>query len=244
MKKYLFLLVTIFVMTNFSLFALDNSLIKVDDSKWDFKRGDDAFTYIFTLKNYKPEDPDEQKKPKVPTIVIKAGMSKNEYQYWKDDDKTVLANFKKHMENNFKDIKEKARKKISAVLKSKNPNISNSKIEEYIEKELGNPEMFGTFLKTIGGHKGIVCEYQVKDLKFKTVNIITLKRDYSIVVTNSENTNIDSLPAYKEFMSSLVIKDRKATYFNALFFANIYWVIIGIIFFFRILYDMYKRTLR
>ena len=244
MKKYLFLLVTIFVLTNLSLFALDNSLIKVNDSKWDFKRGNDAFTYIFTLKNYKPEDPDEQKNPKVPTIVIKASMAKDEYQYWKDDDKTALANFKKHMEDKFKEIKENARNKITAELKSKNPNISNSRIEEYIEKELGNPEMFGTFLKTIGGHKGILSEYSVKDIKFKTINILTLKRDFTIVVTHSENMNIDSLPAYKEFMSSLEIKDRKATYFNALLFANMYWILIGIIVILRLLYEVYKRTVR
>ena len=244
MKKYLFLLVSIFVMTNLSLFALENSIIKVNDSKWDFKIGNDAFTFIFTLKGYEPEDPDERKKPTIPTIIIKTCPAKKEYQYWKDDDKTLLKNFKKHIEDNFKNLKEDTRKKMTAQLKSKNPNISDSRIDDYIEKEIGTPEMFGTYIKTFGGHKGILGEYSIKTAKFKIINILTLKRDVSIIVTNSVNTDIDSLPAYKEFMSSLEIKDRKATYLNALFFANLNWIIFGAIVLFKVLYEVYKRTVR
>ncbi len=237
MKKYLLFLVSIFVLTKVSLFAFDDSYLKMNDSKWNHQSGKDPLTQIFILKDYEPEDP---KKPVLPNIVIKITPSTDKYQYWKGD-KESLNKYKKLMEDSFQEVQNKMKNSIKNNIKKNIPNISDSKINEIIENELGESSMSGITTKRINGHNAISSDYQIGFFKFRVITIVTLVRDYSIVVTYGEDIDIDTLPAYKEFMQSLELKDRKATYFNAFFFANIYWIIFGGIAILRGLYELYKR---
>ena len=224
MKKKILFLVIAFLMMNISLFAFDNDLFGVSSNDWDYKKGTEPNVYIFSLKDFEKEDA----KSIPPQIVVQVIQRQNEYQYRKED-KEVLALTKKAAKEDAEQRLKLIKDNMTKLLKSKMPNISDRKIDELMESEVGTPEFGDPYFKMIDGHKASVVDYSINYIKIRIIGIITLTKTIAITVVCSDPTSIDSLSSYNQFISSFKAKDRQATYFNAQILPMIKYVLGSVI---------------
>ena len=221
MKKHIFLLIALFSFINISsLFAYENDFFKVKDNGWNRKDLPNG-NYHFVLKDYKPED--KTIKSFTPNIVVSVkNHDHDEYKYI-DDEKKYLKEIddaiKKSCKLQAKEFKEAM---IKDALKAF-PNMPKSKIEKQLEKELEqySCEASDSHYKFINKHRGVESEYNIYIVKVRTLTILTMKRLYFLEIKYPEFVDIDSLDAYKEFISSFQIKDKEATFFNALLYSKV-----------------------
>ena len=215
MKKHFYLLIVgLFVFITASSFAFENEHFKVNSSKWkEIKTVKD--TYGFALKNYEPEDPNMKMFP--PTIVVGIKPIENGKKQYITDEKEFLESHKKQLEKEYKEaIKTIKETMISFAMKAM-PHSTKSQIEKMVEKEMNKEEseLGSVFYTRIGEHKVVQGNYKISYFDIRNFYGITLTKNFFIEIKHAESTDLDSLPAYKEFMSSLEFKDKVATKYNA-----------------------------
>ena len=217
MKKqlYILLFVGLFVFITISAFAFENEDFKTDTSKWNEIKSSKRNVYIFQLSNYEPEDPLMKMFP--PTIAVEVIPNDDGKTHYIENEKEFLEKRKKEFEKEFnrniKDVKENMLKIALQAM----PNTPKSQLEKMVEKEYDKfgSEMGTVSYRNLGKHKAVLGNYKITTFNIKTYHVLTLTKTFIIEIKYPEITDIDSLPAYKEFISNLDLKDKEATKFNA-----------------------------
>ena len=209
MKKSILFLIVAFVFTNISLFAFENDLFKVNENGWKIENSSKPNTFLFSLKDFVKEDP-KNVEPKILIEVNEFG----ENRYIKDD--SILLDAAKLGANETINLRKKIiSDTFTREMKARIPSITNKQIEEILEKELGTVEIENPSYTIVDGHKAAVIESTLGYIKTRLFVFMTLRKAFTITITYTEPTSIDSISEYDQFISSFNSKDKKATYYNA-----------------------------
>ena len=209
MKKNILFLIVAFVFTNISLFAFENNLFSVNDSGWQAGNGPKPNTFLFTLKDFVKEDP-KNVEPKILVEVNEFG----ENRYIKDD--SLLLDAAKLGANETINLRKKIiTDTFTREMKARVPGITNKQIEDILEKELGTVEIEEPSYSIVNGHKAAVIDSTLGYIKTRLYVLMTLTKAFTITITYTEPTSIDSVSEVDQFVSSFNAKDKKATYYNA-----------------------------
>ena len=223
MKKYICFIVILFVFVNMSLFAFENEYFKVNDSKWSinnkvsssFVKGFNG-VYGFSLKDFETDDPIKKMAP--PSIFVAVKKNEEGVTHYIKDEKGFLENQKKVVTQDFEAGEKRFKEAMLQVLLAQMPNTPKSRLEKMVDKEYeatGGSELGSIAYTRVGPHKAVESNYRLSVFAIRTYVIYTLTRIYYIEVKYYDSVEIDSLPAFKEFMSSLDFKDKIANKFNS-----------------------------
>ena len=220
MKKYICFIVTLFVFVNMSLFAFENEYFKVNDSKWTKGnppplKGNSAM-FAFILKDFEEVDASGKKNP--PSIHISVKNNADGKTHYIKDEKGFLEQHKKDIARDSADGEKMFKELMLKIAMAQMPNTPKSQIEKMVDKEYeqsGGTEIGSTFYTRIGEHRAVEGNYRIGVIWVKSYLIYTLTRIYYIEVKYFDGIDMDNLPAFKEFMSSLILKDRVASKFNS-----------------------------
>ena len=228
-KNYYFLFVGLFVFITLSSFAFENEYFKVNTSKWDEIKSNHKNIFSFQMKDYEPEDPMMKMFP--PTITIGVKPNPDGKNHYIKNEKDYLENYKKEFEKDFNESTKKVKENMLKIAMQAMPNSTKSQLEKMVEKEYDKfgSEMGSVSYKKLGKHKGFEGNYKITTFNFKGIKVLTLTKTFIIEIKYPELTDIDSLPAYKEFISSLDFKDKEATKFNAETMPLIIYTVLGLI---------------
>ena len=216
MRKHLYLLlIGIFLLISASSFAFENEFFKVNSSKWKDETIANNNSFRFTLKDYEPEDPNMKMFP--PTISVIVNQNEKGITHYIKDEKGFLENQKTIMEKDFQSDIQKIKENMLNFAMQAMPNTPKNQLEKMVEKEFNQTEseMGSVFYTKLGEHKAVEGNYKIIYFNIKTLYVLTLTKTFYIEIKHVESTDLSSLPAYKEFMSSLDLKDKVANKFNS-----------------------------
>ena len=221
MKRKICFFVLFFMLINLSLYAFENDFFNVSDTGWKYEKGPENNSFIFVMKDFEKLD----FKSIVP--LIKVVVTENGEKKYIKDNKTYMSEAKEEAEKLYKKQLAITKGIMTQAIKSRFTSISDKKLEEMIENEIGETGIKEPHIDYLDKQKAVVVNYNVNFAQTRVISVLTLNRLYTITVVYSDPTDLDGLDQYKKFISSFKIKDKEATYFNAVTKPILMWVFGG-----------------
>ena len=227
--KRLFILIAFIFIANITAYAFDNKYFSVSDKGFVVKKesdtsvsfiipkdksktvlsGDDEYEIYINV--YITETEDDEKEDKV--------------YFYRDYDEGELKEWKEICNNLFlgdvKDFKEEKLQYLAENEKDSTEEEREAIVDKYINE---NNKIENIYLGNFGKYKAYIYDSIIDCEKRRVIKIVTLNRLYSIFIYGSDFFDTDE--SCKEFVKTIVLKDKEATRVNSFLYAYFWWFII------------------
>ncbi len=227
--KRLFILIAFIFIANITAYAFDNKYFSVSDKGFIVEKksdtsvtfiipkdksktvlsADDGYDMLLCVFVYKTEDDDKEDK---------------EY-YYQDYDQEELEDWKKLCNKFFQDDINKCKDEKLQYLAENEKDSTEEEREAIVDKYINeNNKIENIYLGNFGKYKAYIYDSIIDCEKRRVIKIVTLNRLYSIFIYGSDFFDTDE--SCKEFVKTIVLKDKEATRVNSFLYAYFWWFII------------------